>query len=384
MEFVLQNPVRIVFGKGVASRVGAELAAAGHRKVLLLAGGGSIRLNGAYSQVCDSMKTAGVEWTEVWDIRPNPVLSKVREIIALAKSCGAEALVAVGGGSVVDTAKAAAAGVFTDDVWDLFEGKARISKALPIYTVLTLSATGSEMNHIAVVTNEATKQKWNVLARPLYPRISFIDPHFQTGLPWNQVVNGTVDSMAHMLEYYFSAPDFDTSLSICEALFEVLIRSTDRLIQDQHDREALSSRAWAATMAFNGISAAGLGGGDWLCHGLEHGMSALYPDVAHGAGLAVIIPAWMSFHWDYRPERFRRFAKRLFNVEDKAACLKAVREKFSSWKAPQTLEDLGIPVSAIPEIARKTTEAGRVGSIAKLNQKGIEGLLLQTVAVGAP
>jgi len=237
-NFTYYNPTKIVFGKDVNSLVGKEIARNGFKKVLLIAGGGSIKENGVYESVCESLTRSQVKWHEVWGVRPNPVLSKIREAIAHARQHHVDAIVAVGGGSVIDSAKAVAAGVFLDDIWDAFEEKVKIKKALPLFCVLTLSATGSEMNPYAVVTNEEDDKKWSTGGEVLYPVASFIDPEVQTSLPWHQTVNGAIDAIAHIMEYYFLGNNEETTLSINDALLRTIIDMTDRLQQNNKDHNA--------------------------------------------------------------------------------------------------------------------------------------------------
>ncbi|MDD3144159.1 MAG: iron-containing alcohol dehydrogenase, partial [Candidatus Cloacimonetes bacterium] len=169
-SFSFHNPTRIHFGAGMIERIGPELKEAGARKCLLVAGGGSIRANGVHQQVCDSLRASQIDWTEAWGVQANPTLDKVRELIALAQAEQVDAILAVGGGSVIDSAKATAAGFHLQDVWNAFSGRERVNKALPVFTVLTLSATGSEMNGNAVITNTEEKKKWSISSPLLYPR----------------------------------------------------------------------------------------------------------------------------------------------------------------------------------------------------------------------
>jgi alcohol dehydrogenase YqhD (iron-dependent ADH family) len=381
MDFTFQNPTKIVFGQGRISTLGTELRARGLCRPLLVAGGGSIKRNGVYDQVAASLKSADIQWAEAFGVRANPTLAKAEELIAQAKAFGADSVVAVGGGSVIDSSKSVAAGFFLDNLWDAFTGQARPKKALPLFTVLTLSATGSEMNGIAVLTNEATAQKWSFFSPACFPTVSIIDPAAQISLPWAEVVNGSVDAMSHIMEYYFARQTQGTTLALNDALLKTLLDTTDALQKDPTNYELHATRCWAATLAFNGLSSCGLGGGEWLAHGLEHSISALYPQVAHGAGLAVVFPAWCDYFKDSHPERFARFAA-LFGTNDTAEGLRRLRARFAAWGAPQTLEDLGVKPADLPALAAKTMEMGRLGTLKTPSAKDLEQLLRGALRVG--
>jgi len=197
--FSFWNPTKIHFGNGKIKLLGQEMADAGITSCLLIAGGGSIRTNSVYDQVISSLAEHHIEVTEIWGVRANPTLEKAREATLSARKHQVQAILAVGGGSVIDTAKAVAAGVYLEDVWHAFTRQETITRALPLYTVLTLSATGSEMNGSAVITNTDTKQKWGLFSPHLYPRVSIIDPSVQNSLSFKQTANGAMDAMAHIL-----------------------------------------------------------------------------------------------------------------------------------------------------------------------------------------
>ena len=234
-SFSFYNPTRVMFGTGMIRNLGKELKDAGLKKVLLVAGGGSIRANSVYSQVTDSLKASEILWAEAWGVRANPTLDKARELIKLARDEKVEAVLAVGGGSVIDTSKAIAAGFYMEDVWNTFTGREAIKQALPVYTVLTLSATGSEMNSFAVLTNTQERKKWGMGSPLIFPRLTIIDPSVQSSLPFNQTVNGALDATAHILEYYFSDDQAITTNAINTALLKTIMEMTDRLRQNSAD-----------------------------------------------------------------------------------------------------------------------------------------------------
>lgn len=375
-NFDFHVPTKLIFGRDTVPRIGAELARDRVKKVLLIAGGGSIKKNGVYERTVRSLEEAGIERLEVWGVRPNPVLSKVREMIDLARQSKIKAVLAVGGGSVIDSAKAVAAGIcMGEDVWRLFEKKEPVTQALPIYSVLTISATGTEMDPYAVVTNEEEKKKWNIAGPALYPRVSILDPSVQATLPWDETVNGALDALSHIMEQYFMGGDSETTLALNESLSRSIIRMTDRLQSDPKNYEARANLAWAATLALNGISQAGQGTGDWATHGMEHGLSALYPEIAHGAGLGVLFPAWIHYCQNVDTGLFRRWAQNIWDADSVENGIRAMRGKIKSWGHPTALSELGVPESRIREIARNTVLYGMTGNAKTLTEEDIVHIL---------
>lgn len=374
-DFDFRNPTKLVFGRDTVGRIGDEMQQAGCRRALLVAGGGSIRNNGVYDTVAASLKSAGIEWNELWGVQPNPVLSKVREGVAAATEHGSDAVLAVGGGSVIDSAKAIAAGVFLDDIWKAGGKRITLAEALPIFTVLTLSATGSEMNPLAVITNEAEKKKWAMTGPALYPRVSVVDPSVQVTLPWTQTVNGAVDAMSHTMEFYFTAWGSETTMAIDEALLATIIGAADRLQQAGDDYDARADLAWAAALALSGISGAGAGSGDFATHLTEHGLSAVRPDVAHAVGLAILFPAWIQYMYDECPPIFDRWARRVWSAETMAEGVAAMRAKLEQWGHPTRLRQIGVDESEIGEIAANAAQIGEIGNLRKLREGDIAEVL---------
>lgn len=380
-NFIFHNETKLVFGKETIGKIGEEIKASGIKKVLMLCGAGSIKKNGVYDQVVESLKKNQISWVEVWGVKPNPVLSKVHEAIAVARKENVEGVLGVGGGSVIDSAKVVAAGVvYNGDIWDAFIGRYKVEKALPIFAVLTISATGTEMNGNAVITNEKTQEKFAVSSKVLYPKVSIIDPSVQASLPKEQTVYGAVDAIAHILEYYFDGSDSLAQNEISEALIRTIMTCTEQLLSDPNDYEARANFAWSATLALNGLTAAGRRGGDWACHRIEHSLSALY-DIAHGAGLAIVFPAWMKHVWKQKPEQFVRFAKKIFSVsgEGESVVLDGI-ETFKSWLkkigAPVSLKDVNIPASDLDKIVDNVFRgSGTLGRLKKLNRDDVKRIL---------
>jgi alcohol dehydrogenase len=374
--FSFHNPTQIMFGKLQIGNLGAQMHRDGIKSCILIAGGGSIRHNGAYDQVIQSLDKAGIKYSEAWGVQANPRLDKTREIITQARDFGAEAVLAVGGGSVIDTGKAVAAGVYLKDIWNAFIRKERIQQALPLYTVLTLSATGSEMNGNAVITNMDSLQKWGLSSPQLYPRLSIIDPSLQSTLPFQQTANGAMDAMAHILEFYFANDQALSTLAIDEALLRTIVEMTQRLQIDAHDYVARANLAWSATLALNGMSGIGLKGGDWACHSIEHACSALHPEIAHGEGLAVIFPVWIEYLGEKQPSRFLRWAHSVWNEDSISLAVRSFRNKLQSWGMAASLRDLGIKQEELSKILELSMLTPSLGGVFKLSKDEVCSLLM--------
>ncbi len=374
-NFTFYNPTKIVFGKGTIGTIGKEIKSRGLRRVLLLAGGGSIRKNGVYDAAVSSLREHEIEFTELWGVRANPALAHAREAVALARDFGADSILAIGGGSAIDEAKAIAAGFYLDDVWDAFERKANVTRALPIFTILTISATASEMNCGGVLSNDDELKKWAYSSPLLYPVVSVIDPSVQATLPPGQTAFGGVDAMAHLMENYFAGTDQEVTLAMSESLMRTIVVCMNTLVKDPSDYNARANFAWAATLALNGITGTGLGGGDWSSHMIEHGLSAVRPEVAHGAGLAIIFPAWIKYVAELKPAIFERWALNVWNAGGVAEGIERMTAAFKSWGAPVTLAEIGVGRDEIPAIARSAASVGSIGLIRSLTARDIENIL---------
>ena len=375
-NFVFHNPTKIVFGKGTVERIGSEIEDHGIEKVLFLYGRGSIKRNGVYETVVKSLEKNGVKWVEVSGVKPNPVLSKVHEAIEVARKEKVDGILAVGGGSVIDTAKTVAAGFYYDgDIWDAFVGKYEVKRSLPIFVVLTLSATGSEMNGGAVITNEKTKQKYSFWSWSSYPKVSIIDPTVQFSLPREQTVYGGVDAIVHVLEYYFDGSKGRELMDgIMESIIKTIMRSVEILLEKPDDYVARANLAWSATLALNGLTSTGSFGGDWSSHAIEHSLSALY-DIAHGAGLAIITPAWMRYVVNEDVEKFKRFAREIFSLEDPLEGIEAFKSWLKKIGAPVSLKDAGIPKSDIDAILENAAMRAPLGRLKPLHREDIRAIL---------
>jgi alcohol dehydrogenase YqhD (iron-dependent ADH family) len=374
-NFVFHNPVRIIFGKETVGQVGGVIKEAGVKRVLLVAGGGSIKKNGVYDSVARSLKEAGLAWVEAWGVRPNPTLAKAREIIDLAKAEQVDAVLAVGGGSVIDTGKSVAAGVFLPDIWAAFARQVEVTRALPLFVVLTMSGTGSEMDQMAVLTHEDEVKKWVLRSPALFPAASIIDPTVQYSLPWHQTVNGAIDALTHVMEFYFLGTWEETTLALDEALMRTIIDMTRRLQQDPGSYEARANLAWAASLALNGLTGVGLREGDFASHRLETAMSAVFPEIAHGAGLGVLFPAWILYMQGHNPATFARWAKNIWQADSVEEAVARMRSTFQGWDAPVTLEELGVQEADIPAIVAAARKVGVLGKLKELTDADLEAIL---------
>ncbi len=374
--FSFYNPTRIHFGEGTINMIGSEIAASGYKKVLIIAGGGSIRGNGVHEQVVNSLKAQKIDWVESWGVMPNPTLDKVREIIGTASEEGVDCLLAVGGGSVIDTAKAVAAGYYLQDIWNAFLRREQITRCLPLFTVLTISATGSEMNGNAVITNTAERKKWAISSPLLYPVATIIDPTIQYSLPQKQTVNGALDATAHILEYQFMDSTPIATLGINESLLNTIMLATDVLVKEPSNYNARANLAWSATMALNGISGVGLKGGDWACHQIEHALSALNPKISHGEGLGVIFPAWIEFMAEKDPTPFYQWANRVWHEDTPSTAVRRFREKIESWGSALSLSDLGFSNADMEELSDIICESPIIGAMSRFGRTEIESLLM--------
>lgn len=379
-NFTWWNPTIIIFGQGTIPEIADQLAAVGAKSVLLVYGGQSIFKNGVYLQVTEALTKKGIAFPELGGIKANPTIDKVREGVARNKVSMVDAIVPIGGGSVFDTAKAIAAGTFYEgDPWDFYEGKAsEIQKALPIFGVLTVSATASEANGISVISNPEKKAKTSLKSPFLFPRVSIIDPSVQASLPEEQTVNGGIDIMAHVMERLF---DGATGVRMMDEQGYALVRSMMRLIPELRetpdDYEARSQYAWAASLAHNGFFNCGRDGtGDFSSHKLGHSLSLLY-NVPHGASLSVMMPAWARFVYPENPLPFARFAQAVFGVEDgdeeemALEGIELLEDFFRSVGAPTTLRDLGLEEDDIDRLAENASSFAPFGTLVTLNSEDV-------------
>lgn len=376
--FEFHNPTRLIFGQGKLSSLKNEVPKYG-KNVLLVYGGGSIKRSGLYDQVTGLLKEIGAAVTELSGVEPNPRLSTVHKGVALCREFDIDLILAVGGGSVLDCAKAIAVGAkYEGDMWDFVERKAVPQDALPLGTVLTMAATGSEMNGGSVITNEATHEKMGWGSPWAYPAFSILDPVHTFSLPKDQTVYGIVDIMSHVLEHYFHQ-DTNTPVQdgFCETILRTVIDTAPKLIEDLENYELRETIMYCGTMALNGMINMGMAG-DWGTHNIEHAVSAVY-DIPHGGGLAIIFPNWMKYNLKEDPARFKSLAVNVFGVDPAGKSdeqvglegIEALRSFWSSIGAPSRLADYDIDDSQIEVMAEKTVRFGPFGNFRKLEREDV-------------
>lgn len=348
-NFTYFNPTKIDFGADKEQEVGRHLAQYGVHKVLLCYGSERIKRDGLFEVVSRRLVEQNIAIVEFGGIVSNPILSTVRAGIGLALDQQVDAVLAVGGGSVLDSAKTIAAGaLYRGDVWDLFLGQTAIDAALPVFAIQTLAATGSEMNSIAVVTNEETREKFWIESAHINPKVSIVNPALMRTVSKDYLVYSAADIIAHSIEGYFTATAQPRLLSrLAESIINTVIDSTDILLGNPDDDAARGEFAWASTQALNGLIYAGSAGVSHPNHMIEHALSAMF-NVPHGAGLSVVMPAWMKWYHKLNTPQFERFAKQVFGVETAAKGIAALEQWFDKIGTPTRLSQLGIKASDLP------------------------------------
>lgn len=384
LDFVYENATKIVFGAGQENSVG-ELVLEHSRNALLLYGGGSVKRSGLLGRVQASLDRAGVCWTELGGVKPNPRLSLVREGIAVCREKGIDFVLAVGGGSVIDTAKAIALGVpYEGDVWDFFTGRP-FEGALSTGVILTIPAAGSESSCDAVITNEdGLYKRASCWSQKLRPAFAVLNPALTLTLPDDQTFAGVTDILVHIMERYFTnTPDVDVTDRMCEGLMQSVLYAGHRLEKNPQDMAARSELMWSGTLAHNNLLGVDREG-DWGTHNIGHEISALY-DVTHGATLSVVFPAWMRYTCRVNIARFSQFANRVFGVPyvpdgQEAMAREGIRllmDFFRSIHMPTTFAQLGVANPDVRTIAMKCTDGDQktVGKFLPLHAADVEGIL---------
>ncbi|WP_144484968.1 iron-containing alcohol dehydrogenase [Bacillus pumilus] len=384
-NFIYYNPTKLMFGKGQLDGLKSELARYGKR-VLLVYGGGSIKKNGLYDNVISALNEAEAEVFELSGVEPNPRLTTVKKGIDICQNEKIDFLLAVGGGSVIDCTKAIAAGAEYDgDVWDIISKKTTAQKALPFGTVLTLAATGSEMNPDSVITNWETNEKYVWGSSVTHPAFSILDPEHTYSVPENQTVYGMVDMMSHVFEQYFhNVKNTPLQDRMCFAVLQTVIETAPTLLEDLQNYEHRETILYAGTIALNGTLQMGYFG-DWASHTIEHAVSAVY-DIPHAGGLAILFPNWMRHTLDHNVERFKNLMLNMFDIEtegksDRDIALEGIDKLSAFWTslgAPSRLADYDIgedQLDKIADIAAKEMEYGGFGNFMKLNRNDILSIL---------
>ncbi len=380
-NFVYDLNTKLYFGKKQIINLGKEIRNHG-KKVLFLYGKGSIKKIGLYDEVIDELKRNKIEYEELSGVDPNPRLETVRKGIDIVRSCQIDFILCVGGGSTIDCGKAIAAGAkYTGDVWDFYSRKAVVQDALPLGAVLTLAATGTEMNGNSVISNMKTKEKYATGSPLLKPKFSILDPEYTYTVSAYQTAAGVADIMSHIFEQYFS-PTKDTFVQdrMAESLLQACIKYGPIAIQEPKNYAARSNIMWASTVALN--STIGVGkAGDWACHGIEHEVSAIY-DVTHGIGLGVLTPNWMKYVLDESTvDKFYSLGVNVFGIDTEnkmdtaKLAIEKTREFFSSIGIPINLRKLGVKEGSLELMAEKSVKFGSLGSIKKLNKDDVSQIL---------
>ncbi|WP_345808090.1 iron-containing alcohol dehydrogenase [Bacillus pumilus] len=384
-NFIYYNPTKLMFGKGQLDGLKSELARYGKR-VLLVYGGGSIKKNGLYDNVISALNEAEADVLELSGVEPNPRLTTVKKGIDICQNEKIDFLLAVGGGSVIDCTKAIAAGAEYDgDVWDIISKKTTAQKALPFGTVLTLAATGSEMNPDSVITNWETNEKYVWGSSVTHPAFSILDPEHTYSVPENQTVYGMVDMMSHVFEQYFhNVKNTPLQDRMCFAVLQTVIETAPKLLEDLQNYEHRETILYAGTIALNGTLQMGYFG-DWASHTIEHAVSAVY-DIPHAGGLAILFPNWMRHTLDHNVERFKNLMLNMFDIEtegksDRDIALEGIDKLSAFWTslgAPSRLADYDIgedQLDKIADIAAKEMEYGGFGNFMKLGRDDILSIL---------
>ena len=363
-NFTFYSPTKFVFGKETELQAGSLVRSFGGHKVLLHYGGGSAVRSGLIDRVKSSLEKEGIEYLELPGVKPNPRSGLVYEGIDICKKNGIDFILAVGGGSAIDSSKAIAAGTLYDgDFWDFYSGKAGIAKALPVGTVLTIAAAGSEGSGDSVITKEEGMYKRGTGSEAIRPKFSILNPELTTTLPAYQTACGITDIMAHLYERYLTnSKDVEVTDRLLEALLITMKNEGPKVIKDPSDYQARANIMWAGTMAHTNSCGVGRSQ-DWNSHNIEHELSALY-DCAHGAGLAVTMPAVFKYEMPHDKARFEQAAQRIWGVEMAEEGIEAFRQFLISIGMPSTLGELGGKEEDIPVLVKNLCYGdGRTGSI---------------------
>ncbi len=376
-DFTFYAPTRILFGRGKIAELPVHISKCAN-KILLAYGGGSVKRTGVYDTLAALLENAGIEWVELSGIQPNPKIDSVREGVELCKKHDLKAILALGGGSVIDCCKAIAAGVYhKGDLWDMVDKNA-IKRALPVFTVLTMAATGSEMNGNAVISNMEINEKKAIKSELLKPVASVLDPTYTFTVPRFQTAAGVADIMSHILECYFSTVHCAAVQDgISEALLKVCIEYGKAAVVTPTDYTARANLMWASSLAINGLTSCGTGNA-WSCHAIEHQLSAYY-DITHGAGLAVVTPAWFDHILSKNTlDKFVSYGKNVWGIKGnhpfaiaKEAIAKT-REFFASLGLPETLRGLGIHSSEyFHDMAQKAVKDDLANAYVPLTEEDV-------------
>ncbi|WP_027964371.1 iron-containing alcohol dehydrogenase [Halalkalibacillus halophilus] len=381
-NFTFHNPTKLVFGRGQLETL-PTLIPENVERVLVVYGGGSIKRNGIYDSTVKLLQDHGYATYDLAGVEPNPRLKTVQKGADLCKNENIDFVLAVGGGSVIDASKTiASAAKYDGDAWDLVTREAEPQDALPLGTILTLAATGSEMNAGAVVTNWETNEKYGWGSPYSYPLFSILDPVHTYSVPKDQTVYGMVDMMSHVLEQYFHTPtNSPVQDRMAEGILRSIIETAPKLLNNLESYEHRETIMYAGTMAFNGILQMGYRG-DWATHNMEHAVSAVY-DIPHAGGLSILFPNWMKHNMHVNTERFKQLAVRVFGVNpegktDDEVALEGIERLSKFWSAlgaPTRLADYDIDDSQIELMVDRAMKRGPFGNFTKLHEGDVRSIL---------
>lgn len=380
-NFYYNIPTQIYFGKGQIENLGKNLKKLSDR-ALLVYGGGSIKKSGLYDKVTEQLEKAGIVWQELSGVEPNPRIESVRKGVEICREHGLGAVLAVGGGSAIDCAKVVASGACYDgDSWDLVMDRTKITKALPVVSVLTLAATGSEMDEYAVISDlgkNIKKGTGNEFTKPVF---SIMDPEYTFSVPEKQTAAGTADIMSHTFENYFTEEKGAyLQARFCEGILKTCIQYAPVAMKEPENYEARANLMWSASMAINGLCSYGENTA-WSVHPMEHELSAFY-DITHGVGLAILTPYWMEYVLNETTLwKFVEYGKNVWGIFDgtdmeiaREAILKT-REFFNSIGLPSTLREVGIDKTHLDEMAQKAAEGGTQKGFMPLDKEDVKKIL---------
>ncbi|MBV4437472.1 iron-containing alcohol dehydrogenase [Clostridium tyrobutyricum] len=378
INFNYSIPTEIFFGKGSISILGKQLKRYG-AKVLVVYGGGSIKKNGIYDLAIKLIKESKIKFWELSGVEPNPKISSVRQGVKICRDNRIDCILAIGGGSVIDCSKAIAAGYYYGgDPWDIVTDPSKIKKALPVASILTLAATGSEMDIFAVITNEATKEKLGTKSSYMAPRFSILDPTYTFTVSKNQTAAGTADIMSHIMENYFNNTEGAyVQDRLAEALLKTCIKYGPIALEKPDDYDARANLMWTSSLAINGLLDYGKVKG-WSVHGMEHELSAFY-DITHGVGLAILTPYWMEYVLDNNTlDKFVEYGINIWSIDknkDKFTIahesIEKTREFFNSLGLPARLKEVGIDEENFEKMAEGATRHGKLGEFKPLSKQDV-------------
>lgn len=342
IDFDYQIPTKILFGRDKEKLIGKEIKDSGIKKVLFLYGQDSIKKSGLYDKVAACLKNEDIKWIEHHGVSSNPLLSHVKEGIKIAKTNNVDAILAVGGGSVIDESKAIAVGTkINDDIWSYYINK-EVTVALPIFAVVTLAASCSYFNHISVLTHDEEKIKTSMKSRLIYPKVSIINPELFFSVSKNYIAYSGVDTLSHVIEPYFTQKDGSSLQNgIMESIIKSIINTTNNLLKNNKDYNSWAENIWASTLAHSGLASIGVGGNNYPNHMFEHSISALY-NVPHGAGLSIVIPAWMKWYKTQNIKKFEVFSKNIFGLSKADDGINALEKWFEKINSPTRLSQYNI------------------------------------------